>query len=129
MKNPISWRRMGVLLAAWLCCAAALRAQDSGALEPEVKAAFLFNFVKFVEWPEGVLGPEGAPLTVCLQAGDPSAVTIEAVLRNKSVNGRPVRVQRLNRPQKSCHVVFSESGNAKRAAEIIEAVKGTPALT
>jgi hypothetical protein len=94
------------MLAAMLSLSSALCPAAGGEnLEYEVKAAFLFNFLKFVEWPAvtneaswviGVLGP------------DPLGEALDNTVRGKVVNGRPVEVRRYTKPGdvKGCHILF-----------------------
>ena len=68
-------------------------AQDAGALEYKVKAGYVFNFAKFIEWPASAFASPAAPLVVAVL--DDSAVlpTLQQVLQGKSVNGRPIEVK------------------------------------
>jgi hypothetical protein len=92
-----------VVMIATLAPGVALPAGED--LEYQVKAAFLFNFLKFVEWPAtsndaswviGVLGP------------DPLGAAIDNTVRGKVVNGRTVEVRRYSKPGdvKGCHILF-----------------------
>src|ERR1700722_13419516 len=63
-------------------------------LEYEVKAAFLFNFLKFVEWPPS---PGGTPWVICVLGHDPFGDVLDETVRGKIVNGRRVEVRRYSR--------------------------------
>lgn len=63
-------------------------------LEYQVKAGFLFNFAKFVEWPGAAL-PPGTPLRIGLVASDEVCAVIEQSLAGKLVGDRPLQVERL----------------------------------
>lgn len=82
------------------------RANDTS-LEYRVKAGFLFNFAKFVRWPEEVLAP-GAPLRIGLLAPPDVCGTIERALADKSVAGHPLIVERLTEMATKAppHMVF-----------------------
>ena len=60
-----------VLLTALLVCVTGVGAQSSG--EYDVKAAYLYNFAKFVEWPPEAFPAPDAPFAICVLGQDPSA--------------------------------------------------------
>lgn len=74
-------------------------------LEYQVKAAFLFNFLKFVEWPPAA--PD-APWVIGVLGHDPFGETLEWTVRGKFVNGRKVAVRRYNKASdvKDCNILF-----------------------
>src|SRR3954453_13056947 len=108
-SSPSSPRSRVVLsLAACLCwfpsvlCIAA-----EPRLEYEVKAAFLFNFTRFIEWPPSAFESSDSPLAICILGEDPFGKTLDHLVDNEFVNGRKVVLQRLRRPPnfKSCQVL------------------------
>src|SRR5436190_15611014 len=77
-------------------------------LEYQVKAAFLLNFAKFIEWPPSVFNAPDAPLVLCILGEDPFGPALDQVVAGEVVNGRKVAVERIKRapaPQ-SCQVLF-----------------------
>jgi hypothetical protein len=74
-------------------------------LEYQVKAAFLFNFLKFVEWPAA---PSDSPWVIGILGHDPFAGVLEDTVRGKMVSGRRVEVRRYVRPAdvKDCNILF-----------------------
>lgn len=110
-------------LAAILCAVHAF-AQDAS-LEYQVKAAYLFNFTKFIEWPEGALR-DGAPLTICVAGENPFGSSLEETIQGESVNGRPLQA-RAAQPPAGCHVVFVPRGVDPAAA--LRPFRSLPALT
>jgi hypothetical protein len=107
--------RAGFVLA--LCLAAGLAAgsaaQRTGpALEYQVKAAFLLNFTKFVEWPSNAFSDPNAPLVLCVLGRDPFGHTLDEIVTGEVVSGHRLVVHRIGEsiePQ-SCHVVFLAEG-------------------
>lgn len=67
--------------------------------EYQVKAAFLFNFAKFVDWPPAILGSPDMPFTICVRADHAFRETLVNTVAGKTVGGRAIEV-----------VVFSEAG-------------------
>ncbi len=69
------------------------RAQDTGALEYKVKAGYVFNFAKFIEWPEASFATPQAPMIVAVLDDNSVVPTFQQVLQGKAVNGRPIEVK------------------------------------
>jgi hypothetical protein len=96
--------------AILLCLAMAvssIQAADES-LEYQVKAAFLLNFVKFVEWPASAFPEQDSPISICILGADPFGKTLDQLVAGESVNGRKLTVERVKRtpPPKNCQVVF-----------------------
>lgn len=74
-------------------------------LEYQVKAAFLFNFLKFVEWPSGAAS---SPWVIGVLGHDPFRELLGQTVHGKLVNGRPVEVRRYAKPAdvKNCNILF-----------------------
>ena len=96
-----------VLLAAGIC-GVLLRADDQPRLEYRVKAAFLLNFTKFVEWPAEAFENSRSPFRICLFGNDPFGGVIDQMVKGEGLNGRPLVVSRISRmPEpKACQVLF-----------------------
>ena len=106
------------------CCAAALLLVSAPALpaptETQVKAVFLFNFARFVDWPAITYVSANAPFAVCVYGEDPFGADLDSVLRGETVDGRPMVVRRLHelRELTQCQIVFI-AGSADRELESI----------
>jgi hypothetical protein len=100
MVAAISW----LMIAERVACA--------GSLEYAVKAAFLFNFAKFVEWPREALGPESAPLAICVLGPDPFGEDLDRVTQGRSVQGRRIEIRRLPLPIAASAIVKATGGCA-----------------
>ena len=108
-----------------------VQAEGSVADEYQVKAAFLFNFAKFVEWPADTFKAGDDPITICVWGQDPFGGALEEVVRNKTVAGRPFVVHPIsNTPQAAkCQIVFVTSSERKRVRSILDDLKGRGILT
>jgi len=97
--------------------------------QPALRAAFLYNFAKFTEWPPDSL-PTG-PLTLCVI--DDSAVegALSELVGNSTINGRTVTISRnaSGARLRACHLLYVRDANSGRAAEILEELLGAPVLT
>ena len=71
------------VLAALLSLAAAtpIRGQANPSIEYQVKAAFVFNFAKFVEWPLDTFKSENAPIVFCVFRHDPFGSALDEIIR------------------------------------------------
>jgi hypothetical protein len=120
---------MRLLAATWLlalhCCAALAQP-----LEHEVKAAFLFKFLSFVEWPQAALGAAGAPLVIGVAGAEDAAAALEQMSAGRSVQGRPLEVRRLREgePAAGVHMLFLARGQTPRLRELARAAPGQPLL-
>ena len=106
------------------------RAQSSFDREYLIKAAFLYNFLKFVEWPEEAL-PEGAgTIAVCLVGEDPFGEALESI-KGKTVKSKDLVIRRVQALQNlgACQLLFVSSSEKNRLPEIIGALKGRAVLT
>jgi hypothetical protein len=124
MLNPVT----SVILFAFLSTAGA---QPQPVDEYQVKAAFLYNFAKFVEWPPEVFKSPMDPITICVIGQDPFGGALDKAVSGKLVDGRPflVRPQPDARTVSGCQVVFISASERKRFRTIVEDLKTRSALT
>jgi hypothetical protein len=130
---------MALLRRSLLSCVAALilASPPAGAQPPalsaqqyQAKAAFLYNFAKFVDWPVPEGDPE-APIVIVILGGDPIGQALDQAVWGKKVNGRPLRVRRISllRDVLPAHLVFVSAQERRRGPELIRAVEGAGVLT
>jgi len=83
------------------------RAADQS-LEYQVKAAFLLNFTKFIEWPPAAFAQTDSPIAICIMGDDPPGSTLDRMVAGEVVNGRKVVARRIRSEPTphSCQVVF-----------------------
>jgi len=100
-------------------------------LEYNLKAAFLFNFTKFVDWPADAFPDEKSPFQLCVLGEDPFGGSLDSVVANESVNGRPIAVRRLARgaDPKACQILFLGRMESDRQPEVLAGLRGSPVLT
>jgi hypothetical protein len=105
-------RRFAWILLGLLACAEVLlfppRAAAETPLEYQVKAAFLLNFAKFVEWPATAFTDADSPVSICILGNDPFGHTLDDLVQGEAVNGRKLVVRRSSEPAapQSCQVAF-----------------------
>lgn len=103
-------------------------AQQQSVSEPALKAAFLFNFAKFTEWPADALAP-GAPLRLCLTDAA-VADALDATVTGRSITGHPVTTSRVSVPRSAaddslsgCAVAYVTGLDAKKAADVLGSIQ------
>jgi hypothetical protein len=104
---------------------------NSTAEEYSVKAAFLFHFAQFVEWPEETFKDASSPLTYCTIGEDPFHGSLDAALNGKTIVARPFRVLHFKQPREiqGCQVLFIGAEEKKILPAILAGVKGNSVLT
>ncbi len=127
-------RRFGILILATcasLSTARSASAQANPSSEYAVKAAFLFHFAQFVEWPPDAFKNAAAPLTYCTVGEDPLNGALESVLSGKNIGTHPIRVEHVKQAQElqGCQILFIGIAEKKRLAATLESVKRSPVLT
>ncbi len=123
---------LGVLTAAILLqhAAAAAESPPRVAGESEVKAAFVYNFAKFVNWPAGMI--EDAPaVNLCMIGEDTFHGALEDVVRGHQVHGRDLRFRHISDPaaEADCSILFVSRSEEPRLGDILERAAEHSVLT
>ena len=108
-----------------------LRAQAPAFDEYQVKAAFLYNFAKFVEWPPGTFANSNEPIGICVVGQNPFGSALDDMVRGKKIGDRAFAVRRLPDTQQAskCQILFIGAAEWKRTPALLEALKGAGILT
>jgi hypothetical protein len=120
-----------VIAAAIVLATSPVRSQGPAPGEYEVKAAFLYNFLRYTEWPAAAIPGPGVPLLIGVLGDEPLERTLGAVLRGKTVQGRPLEVRRvrLGPEAQASHLLFVSASERVRVGQVLDAVRGAPVLT
>lgn len=108
-----------------------LNAQETSPdLEHQVKAAFLYNFARFVEWPPDTPAGEGS-FVIGVLGPDATSRALEATVQGKSVGGRTIQVRPVKSQEEAtqCHMLFVGSETPERLARMLSAVRRAAVLT
>jgi hypothetical protein len=82
-------------------------AEEQPSLEYQVKAAFLLNFTKFIDWPQTEPADPAAPAGLCILGDDPFGQVLEQMVEGETLHGKKLSVQRVQRPvPPSCQVLY-----------------------
>lgn len=108
--------RIAVLLL--LSCASVARTASAFDQEHQVKAAFIANFIKFIEWPD--LGRAGSKFVVGVYGAEGFEHSIEEVLANRSISGHPIVVEQIHSDSeiRNCRMVISGATSEERIARL-----------
>ena len=123
----------GLLCRTKLILVAAILAMAAGPAFAQsadgIKAAFIYNFAKFTDWPAGAFAGDSAPITVGFVGADALADGFEKNVTGKNANGRDFAVKKLSGADgvAGCQIVFV--GDAGQASAVVAAAKGKPVLT
>jgi len=124
---------MARMLSLLLLLGAALQlsAQAPAFDEYQVKAAFLYNFAKFVEWPPGTFASSTDPIEICIVGQNPFGSTLENMVQGKKVGDRTFAVRLLADTEQAsqCQILFIGSAEWKRTRALLEALKNPGVLT
>jgi YfiR/HmsC-like len=119
------------LFAGFLLTILSAGASAQTASEYDVKAAFLYNFTKFVEWPPGAFPAESSQLKVCVLGDNPFGKSLESVIAGEEVQGRKLQLWQMDilHSPDFCHILFISQSERARIPEVLTAVQGSPVLT
>jgi hypothetical protein len=122
-------RLSAISIAFALLNPACLPAQQSNPSEYEVKAAYVYDFGKFVTWPPNVTA--AGEFNICVLGTDPFGATLDAITAGERINGRKIAINRIAKPQEavSCHILFISSSEESRLKEILATLDKTSVLT
>jgi YfiR/HmsC-like len=124
-------RSVGLILLFLICAGTMAPAQSPPLSEYEIKAGFLFNFAKFVDWPPDAFADLNAPIVMGIVGDNPVIELLTETAVGKTVKGRAVVVRRLKEGQdlRGCHILFVSLSEGKHIPQILESLKGSRALT
>jgi len=126
------WRRMAAVCALNLLgiLGAAVAVAD-GYTESEIKAAFLYKFTGFVEWPDSSFPDKDTPFRIGVLGEDPFGKILDDTVRGKKAKNRDILIKRSGDANdlKECHIVFISSSEERRLRTILDEFKKSSALT
>lgn len=120
----------GLALAALLVAAFATAAGQGTSVvsDDALKAAFLYNFAKFTEWPAM---PAGAPIVACIVGDDRIAAALVETVRGQNIGGHALEVRRVQdgAAWQACQLLFISTSETRRSAAGLVFIKTLPVLT
>jgi hypothetical protein len=136
-RSRVRWRRLQcaaalVAIGSWVFFPiSSLRAQQPKASEFQVKAAYLYNFGRFVQWPDESGSDRGESFEICVLGADPFGQALDATLAGGTIAGKSVMAKRIAKPQDvdSCRILFISSSEESHLKEDLAALDKTRVLT
>ena len=126
----MNWRAIAAALLIALPCSAA---DESALAVQRIKAAFLYKFAAYVEWPATAFAQSESPIVIGMVGSESIADEVESAIAGRSVAGRPLQVRRLQRAERAgacCQILFVGAATDKaRVAELLAQAHGHPVLT
>ena len=119
------------IIALVFFTATGLLAQQVKPSEYQVKAAYLYNFGRFIKWPAGIAAGKGDSFPVCVLGRDPFGLTLDSTLAGEALDGKPVVIRRIARTQDAadCRILFVSSTEEHHLKEILAAIDQAGVLT
>jgi hypothetical protein len=96
-----------------------------------LKAAFLYNLCRFVDWPDSAFASPNEPLIIGIAGDDPFGSLLSDAVKGKKYHNRPIRIDHFRAPGdiRRCHLLFVSRANARRFHPILAALAGRSVLT
>jgi hypothetical protein len=116
-----------LLSAISLMCSGEARSQNGKPSEYQVKAVYLYNFSRFVEWPSEAPALKTSSFEICVLGRDPFGPALDATVAGENVDGKSVVARRISKPEEGldCRVLFlsaSEDNHLKTDLTVFEKV-------
>lgn len=130
-RSCLPWRVAVLLLGCCFTFATPGRAQDVGPTEYQIKAAFLYNFVKFVQWPTQAYAGPTSPIVIGVLGENMFGDELEKAIQDKVINHHPLQFKKFDSVAEvtNCQVLFISASEKKGFAEILGALRGKSILT
>lgn len=118
------------LSALGSACGSAAQAPPAALTESQAKASALFNFSRYVEWPERAFASRDAPFVFCV-AGRDGLPAAAGTLEGRVLNGRPTQLRRVLGVEelRGCHALYIGEPEERRQLPMLRAVATEPVLT
>ena len=119
---------------SWAPATLAQAPDSSDSSEYLIKAGFIFNFAKFVEWPSSAFAQPESPIVIGVLGTDPFGTIIDKTVQDKKIGTRGFVVKRLKwgtdlKELKECKILFVGASEKAHMDELVQIVKGLPILT
>jgi len=119
-------------LAVLLCTfSLSVSGQSAPSNEYQVKAAFLFNFTQFIDWPAQTFSSPEAPFVIGVLGQDPFGYYLEEIAEGEQIDGHPLTVKRFNNVEaaKGCQLLFINPAKGEKLSDVLHNLKETNVLT
>lgn len=106
-------------------------AQDSAPTEYQIKAAFLYNFAKFVQWPPQAFASPTSPIVIGVLGKNNFGDVLEKTIRGKVINDRPLQFKQFHSVKEAtnCQILFISTSEKNSLPKILDDLQGASVLT
>jgi hypothetical protein len=126
MRSPVT------LVVGLMLAVESASAQVSQHSEYQLKAAYIYNFAQFIDWPPAAFANDSSPLVIAILGANPFGGELEQTIQGKNLNRHPLTVKEVRSPSEAtnnCHILFISLSEKKRLPEIFSILRGTSVLT
>jgi hypothetical protein len=119
------------MLVGWIAGTSLSLADEPVASEYQVKAAFIINFPKYVEWPGEAFAATNSPIVIAVLGESRVTDELQKIIAGRSVNGRELVLKHLDSADGTidCHLLFVPATEQKRAPNLLPSIKNKGILT
>ncbi len=124
-------KRIFFLLILTLSTAVSAQSGASVITEYEIKAAFLYNFAKFVDWPEEIAGTDSGKIYIGVLGQSPFGGVLEKIVQDRRIDGRTIVIKEFKRLQELdfCHILYISNSESRRLRRIFGQLSKENTLT
>jgi hypothetical protein len=124
-------KRAKIMAAAALLLTAPLQLATASQSEYALKAVFVYNFCRFIDWPDSAFASPNEPLIIGIIGDDPFGLLLNEAVEGEKYHNRPIRIDHFRTPGdiKRCHLLFVSHVGAGRVDPILAAVAGKSVVT
>ncbi len=115
----------------WLASSSATMAQSTGFKEYQVKAVFLYNFIKFITWPESVFPNFDTPVTIGVLGANPFGSFLDELIADEYIRNRKIEIHTSDNLSdlQDCNLIFISKSEHGRLDEILSGIGSQPIVT
>ena len=136
-KNKAGFRKntdiaAGIIISALLLLFGfKVLAQDAAPTEYQIKAAFVYNFAKFVEWPSSSFATPTSPIVIGVLGDNVFGDNLQKTISNKVLNDRPLQFKEFHSVTEAtnCHILFISTSDKAKIIKIVQGLQNTSVLT
>jgi len=106
-------------------------AQTNNGIEAKLKAAYIFHFLQFVEWPDSAFANENSPIVLAVLGKDPFGKILDETIESEKIGKRQVIIKRIGSFNElgACHVLYISTSEGNIYKNILKHVGVSPVLT
>jgi hypothetical protein len=131
VRSAIATSLMAIASGLAMIAAAPAHPAPAVSREYDLKAAFIFHFAEFIDWPATAFAAPGEPMTIGILGDDPFGESLDQIVANETVNGRRLQIRRYDSAAQadSCQIVFISPSERDRMSHVVHRISRPGLLT